>query len=388
MAFTKTPHFVLIFRILFSTTVSSAALNGDWAQRRIDTSEAWRLSRGSSNIVIAVIDTGVDRNHPALKGKLWDNPGETGLDRFGRDKATNGIDDDGNGYVDDAHGWDFATQSRDLNDRHGHGTHIAGILAAEPTRQAPGGIAPQSRLMILKYYEPGAAPIENLKNTIEAFRYAIRMGARIINYSGGGTESSAEERAVIREAGEAGILVVAAAGNEKTNTDAQGFFPAAYNLPNILSVAAVDENDRLVDSSNYGRRVLLAAPGKNILSTAAGGGYEPMTGTSQATAFVSGAAALLLSRHPEWRDPAALIRRLCASGDFVANLQGQTAFQSRLNVYRALIQEDQGAASIDDAFADDILMGQGPVPSEIRKETRRPSSPSRSSLNLKKPNSH
>jgi subtilisin family serine protease len=312
----------------------------NWGLQEIETSEAWRLSRGHRDVLVAVIDTGIDRDHPALRDHLWTNPGESGLDARGRDKGSNGIDDDGNGYVDDVHGWNFVSQSNDLTDRHGHGTHIAGIVSS---------VAPEARVMVLKYYDPRIQGSKALANTIEAIHYAVKMGAVIINYSGGGMERSPLEEDAIRLAAAQGILLVAAAGNESANSDFEHYYPADYRLSNILSVTAIDSSRTVLDSSNYGEgSVDLAAPGADILSTLPGGGYGMMTGTSQATAFATGAAALLKAHKPQLDTPEKLIRHLVNTGLRDVNLEGKTRARTVLNSYRALAM-DERAPVVDDS---------------------------------------
>src|SRR5690606_16720385 len=208
-----------------------------------------------------VIDTGIDVAHPDLKANLWVNPGESGLDKNGNDKATNGLDDDGNGFRDDVHGWNFVANDDDLADNHGHGTHIAGIIGAEGGNGVGiSGISPKVSLMTLKYYDPKAPGLNNLMNTVKAIRYATKMGAHIINYSGGGLEPSEEERKAVAEANQKGILVVAAAGNEKSNSDIHAYFPADYPLPNIISITAIDKEKNVLPSSNYGQHSVDLAP--------------------------------------------------------------------------------------------------------------------------------
>jgi subtilisin family serine protease len=298
---------------------------------------AWPLHQGSKEVVIAIIDTGVDTIHPNLQENLWQNPGETGFDEQGRNKASNGVDDDGNGYIDDVHGWNFAGNNHDLRDLHGHGTHVAGIIQS---------ITPKTNLMILKYYDPKASGAENLTNTVKAIEYAVKMNAKIINYSGGGTTKYPDEEVALRKAQSKGILFVAAAGNEKSNSDINGFYPADYGYSNIISVTAIDENRRVLPSSNYGTHTVdIAAPGNNIVSTLPGGKFGTMTGTSQATAFVTGTAALLMAQNSELKDPEKLIQQLTISGNDNDFLIGKTKYQTTLNTYRSLIMKDtnQGA---------------------------------------------
>jgi subtilisin family serine protease len=245
-----------------------------------------------AGIAVAVIDTGVDSSHPDLKDSLWINQKEL--------NGKKGVDDDGNGYVDDINGWDFVTASGKIVDQHGHGTHVAGIISASGKGDdGYSGICPGARIMSLRYYSEKASGQENLKNTIRGIEYAINNGARIINYSGGGAEFSQPEFKALQAAERKGILVSAAAGNERSNADEKLYYPAAYPLTNILSVAAINQAGQMPAFSNWGTaRVHVAAPGASILSTVPGGGYGFMSGTSQATAFVSGVGAMLLSVNP------------------------------------------------------------------------------------------
>jgi subtilisin family serine protease len=178
----------------------------------------------------------------------------------------------------------------DPSDDHGHGTHVAGIIGAVTNLDSGvSGVAPRVLIMAVKYYSESNPGSVNLKNTIDALNYAIDRGARIINYSGGGPEYSEAEYLAIKRAESRGILVVAAAGNEHQNTDLRErlYYPQAYGLSNIISVAATDINNNLLPSSNWGKsKIDVAAPGENIYSTLPGNRYGYMTGTSQATAFV------------------------------------------------------------------------------------------------------
>lgn len=243
--------------------------------------------------VVAIIDTGVDVHHPLIRESLWTNDGETGVDEWGQNKATNGIDDDMNGFIDDVHGWNFVNNTAKIQDFHGHGTHIAGIVAGQSTNfQNIEASSSQARLMILKYYDEGASSLQNLKASNRAIQYAIQMGAQIINYSGGGVNQSFEELQSLKKAQAKGILFVAAAGNEKSNLDRGSFYPASYALSNMITVAALKDEHHLLESSNYGPdSVDIAAPGSEIVSAAPENGIALMSGTSQATAFVSFLAA-------------------------------------------------------------------------------------------------
>lgn len=297
-------------------------------------------------VIVAVIDTGADLKHPLLQGRFWENPGETGRDSKGRDKRNNGIDDDGNGYIDDVNGWNFVNNSNQVQDHMGHGTHIAGIIAAHPSPDGKfQGVAANARIMVLKYFDPKTSGFENLRNSIHAIQYAVRMNAKIINYSGGGNEFSLEERKAIELAEKRGILVVAAAGNERSDTDEKPFFPANYKLSNILSVAAVDSNSILLPSSNYGKKsVHLAAPGQKIISTLPENSMGMMTGTSQATAFVSGSAALLLGEGN--RSIKEVITLVTLSVENRKTLSQMVASQGQLNIDRSLRMKDHKQSAV------------------------------------------
>ena len=319
--------------------------------------KAWAEHKvlGSKSEKACIIDTGIDVNHPDIKNNLWVNPGEACESKTKKgeyiacEKSRNGIDDDGNGFVDDLHGWNFVSNNGNLQDNHGHGTHIAGIVGAEGGNGIGiSGVAPKVSLIIAKYYDPHAPANNNLINTIRAIRYCTLVGATIINYSGGGLEPSEKEKEAIRDARDKQgrpILFIAAAGNERSNSDVKKYYPADYDLPNIISVTAIDANKQVLDSSNYGEfSVDLAAPGKQIYSTLPGGAYGYMTGTSQATAVVTGAAALVRTKYPDYT-AAQVIRALSESGDYdPLRLKGKTNSQKRLNIYRALSIMGEGTS--------------------------------------------
>ncbi len=329
-----------------SALFNDPAINQAWGLKKSDAARAWSVSRGSKDIIVAVIDTGVDEKHEDLASNLWVNAGESGKDSLGRNKATNGIDDDGNGFIDDVHGWNFVSNNNKLEDNHGHGTHIAGIIGAEAGNgKGIIGIAPEVSLMVLKYYDPKVANTDNLKNTVASIRYAVKMGAMIINYSGGGTEFSQEEHDAIAEAEKKGILFVAAAGNERSNSDKHHYFPADYKLSNIISVTAIDPSTEVLSSSNFGvDTVDIAAPGQNILSTLPHNSYGYMTGTSQATAFVSGAAALVMA-HRRAFSAEDVKKYILSTGDAQTQLFAKTRTSRQLNLYKALTILDQGVAA-------------------------------------------
>lgn len=312
-------------------------LMGTGGTSDIKASRAWEITQGSRDVTVAIIDTGVDVNHNDLKSNLWKNEGEIGKDDKGRDKSTNGIDDDNNGFVDDVHGWNFVSHNNNLSDNHGHGTHIAGIVGAEGGNGIGiSGVAPHVSLMILKYYDPKARANDNLSNTIKAIRYAVKMNASIINYSGGGTDYSREEFAAVKEAQEKGILFIAAAGNERSNSDISHYYPADYGLDNIISVTAINPSAEVLSSSNYGvSSVHIAAPGEGIFSTLPDGKYGLMTGTSQATAFVSGVAALILAKHKNF-NYLNVRKQILSTADELPGLRDKNKTSGKLNSWAAL----------------------------------------------------
>ncbi|GIL18643.1 MAG: hypothetical protein BroJett040_23940 [Oligoflexia bacterium] len=317
--------------------LNDPAIAQAWGLKKIDASRAWELSKGSKKIVVAVVDTGCDIKHEDLGNNFWKNPGEI---------PGNGIDDDGNGFVDDVSGWNFVSNNPDLTDNHGHGTHIAGIIGAEAGNgKGIAGISPQVSIMCLKYFDPKVPNTDNLKNTILSIHYAIKMKANIINYSGGGTEYSQDEKDAIEEARKSGILFVAAAGNEKSNSDKHKYYPADYGLDNIISVTAVDPSLQVLASSNYGTETVdIAAPGQNILSTLPNNSYGYMTGTSQATAFVTGAAVLVMA-HKDSVNPDQVKKYILATGDSDQSLLQKTRTSRKLNLFKSLAILDGGVSA-------------------------------------------
>lgn len=270
---------------------------------------AWDTTTGSSTIIVATLDTGIDLYHPDLASNIWTNSGET--------SCGDGIDNDGNGYIDDCHGWNFATGSSNVldDDTDYHGTHVAGIIAANGNNGIGiSGVAPQVRIMPLKILDN--AGYGDMAGIVAAVEYAIAKGASIINASYTypqfceTTEADPAELEVLKAAEKAGLLVVAAAGNYACNNDKLPFYPASHRLPNIISVGAITPIDSYAIFSNRGENsVHIAAPGVNILSTILSSvtgyyssltGYELLSGTSMAAPAVTGIAALVKAAHPEY----------------------------------------------------------------------------------------
>jgi hypothetical protein len=260
--------------------------------------EAWELHTGSGDIIVAVLDSGVDYLHPDLAANIWNNPGE----------VADGRDSDGNGKIDDLRGWNFVNNNNNIedNDQASHGTHASGIIGAIGNNAlGVSGINWRVQLMPLKFLDADGSGF--VAHAIAAIDYAVAHGARVINASYGYPADctvvpspSVLERQAIERALQAGVLVVAAAGNSGCNNDLTPFYPASHPVANIIAVAASDPRDSLATFSSYGpTSVHLAAPGVLILSTLRQEAYGYLSGTSMAAPMVSGAAALLFSYRPE-----------------------------------------------------------------------------------------
>lgn len=275
--------------------LSNTGQSGGLADADIDAPEAWSITTGSRSVVIAVIDTGVDVSHPDLAANIWRNPGEI---------PGNGIDDDRNGFVDDVSGWDFVSNDNIPQDGDGHGTHVAGTI---------GAVGNNGRGVVGVNWEVSILPLKFLTDTgtgstsaaIAAINYATALrnaGINVVasNNSWGGGGYSTSLRTAISRHNDAGIMFVVAAGNDGINNDVIPSYPANYDLPNVISVAATDRSDRLASFSNYGRRTVdLGAPGVSIHSTSRGGGYATMSGTSMAAPHVTGVVGLLAAVKPQ-----------------------------------------------------------------------------------------
>ena len=297
----------------------------------IDARAAWDIERGRSATVVAVLDTGIDRSHPDLAGNLWSNPGEI---------AGNGVDDDRNGFVDDIRGWDFVNNNNDPDDDNGHGTEVAGVIGAVGNNGiGVTGVNWDVSLMPLKILDSQGNG--TTLGAIDAIEYAWRNGATISNNSWNVGTYSQALRDAIQQAGASGDhLVVASSGNNgqwMDNPDNPNkSYPAGFDLPNILSVAASDPSDQLASFSNFGAdSVDLAAPGVEILSTRPGNSYHVSTGTSLAAPYVAGAAALLHSADPSL-STSQIVGTILNTVDPLDVLPGFLKTSGRLNVASAL----------------------------------------------------
>jgi subtilisin family serine protease len=275
-----------------------------WAPQDIQVSEAWQfLGVKGEGVTVAVIDSGVDVSHPLLQKEIWSNPGETGLDAQGRNKATNGIDDDNDGYVDDVFGWDFADGSANAIDDNSHGTHVAGIIAGQAqTSTNFTGVAPNAKIMALRFIDSGGNG--SVTDAISSIEYASAHGAKVINASWGGSTCSSILKQNIETAAQHGTVFVNAAGNDGLDISRSPEWPAVYQLAGKITVGAYNLGQVLSTFSNFGQLVDLAGPGESILSTVPPGanGIEGQmggkSGTSMATPYVAGVVALLYSAKP------------------------------------------------------------------------------------------
>jgi len=289
--------------------------------------KAWDITKGSKAVKIAVIDTGVDYTHPDLKANIWTNSAEL--------TGKPGVDDDNNGFVDDVYGYDFANNDANPMDGNGHGTHCSGTIGAvHDNKIGVAGVMSDVSIMAIKFLDDSGSG--SLEAAIKAIDYATSMDVDLMSNSWGGGGRSQALFDAIKRASDKGILFTAAAGNSSANNDASPSYPASYDTPNMVAVAATTAQNGLASFSSYGRNsVHIAAPGHNILSTVNGGGYDIYSGTSMATPHVSGVLGLLLAK--EGRLPHDVLReRLTLTGVPVAALRGKTQTASRIDAYNLL----------------------------------------------------
>ncbi len=324
----------------FATTPNDSFYNLQWglhntgqsirnvtgvADADIDMPEAWDIIRDAPNTVIAVLDSGTQWSHPDLAANIWSNPGEI---------AGNGIDDDGNGFIDDVRGWDFYQGDNNPDDADGHGTHVAGTIGAVGNNgTGVVGVAWSARIMPLRFLGPMGG---STSDAVAALNYAVMMGVKVSNNSWGGGGFSTSLYNAINNAGANNHVFVAAAGNSGLNTDVSPAYPASYNLPNIISVAATDNRDNIASFSNFGvTTVDLGAPGVDIASTYTGSGYVWLSGTSMASPHVAGVVALLQAQNPAW-SASQVIGRVLTTTRPTAAMNGRTATGGVLNALAAL----------------------------------------------------
>ena len=331
---------------LNNTGQSSGTIDAD-----IDAPEAWNIDAGHGNVVVGVIDTGADYNHTDLAANIWTNSGEI---------PGNGIDDDSNGFIDDVHGYNFVgANSSDPMDDNFHGTHTAGTIGAVGNNGVGvAGVDWNVQIMPLKFLD--STGTGTTSDAIEAINYATMMRSRGVNIrvlsnSWGGGEYSSALEAAINQSAAAGILFVVAAGNKGANNDNTPSYPASYNCPNIIAVAATDRNDAMASFSSYGlSSVDIAAPGVDICSTLPGNSYGLLSGTSMATPMVAGVAALAFDMSPgatyqQVRDA------ILNGADRIASQAGKTVTGGRLNAYNTLMLMDMCVSSSQPAQGETIV---------------------------------
>jgi subtilisin family serine protease len=284
--------------------------------------DAWNLQTNAANVVVGVIDTGIDYTHPDLAQNIWTNPGEI---------PGNHIDDDSNGFVDDVHGWDFTNDSNNPSDENNHGTHVAGVIGARGNNGAGiTGVAWEVSLMPVKFLDANGIGLTS--DAVDAVNYATLNGANVTCASWAGYGFSSALHDAFGAAATAGVIAIASAGNEAVNSDTVPSYPAGFDLANIVSVGASDGADQLAGFSNYGATsVDFVAPGVGIYSTIADGNYGTFSGTSTAAPLAAGAVALLKASEPTLTT-GEITARLLSTAHSVPELHGKTVSGGRLDV--------------------------------------------------------
>lgn len=322
-------------KTLLSVVPNDPLINSQWALRNMSAFGAWDYSTGSKDVVVAIIDSGIDLTHKDLIKNLWINPGEI---------AGDGIDNEGNGYVDDINGWNFTNNNNDVQDRYGHGTHIAGIIGAEANNSlGVAGINWNVSLMSLKFMDDkgigwtsGAA---NAMNYVSMMKTVYGVNIVVANASwGGGTGFSNTLYNAITKLNDAGVVLTVAAGNNGSDNDITPRYPSCFDVNNVISVGALSKYDgvSLVSYSNYGASsVDLAAPGGVIMSTLPPDTYGYLSGTSMASPQVAGAVALLNSVKPGI-SISEVKAAIFSSVDKVPELFGKVTTGGKLNLGAAM----------------------------------------------------
>jgi subtilisin family serine protease len=306
---------------LLISRFASWGIDPDKHLASINLKDSWSRFKKNKEIIVAVVDTGIQGDHAFLQKNIYVPGKRASSTQFGVDFSGEKVT--------------FAP-----TDAHGHGTHVAGIVKS---------IFPDVKILALKYYNPKASGQANLDATIKALQYAVDHNVDVINYSGGGPEASVEELRVLKQAEKKGILVIAAAGNERSNIDEKrnAYYPASYGLSNIITVGAHDDELNIISSSNYGKNTVdIAAPGHRIRSAIPGNGAGYMTGTSQATAFVTGVAALIKSKYPKMKFDQ--IKNIILSSSLkVKNFEGKILGSGKLDAGKAIELADTVNQKLD-----------------------------------------
>lgn len=316
----RTPNDPLLGQLwgLVNTGQADSSRSNGVAGVDVGAAQAWDITTGSKDVIVAVIDTGINYNHADLKDNMWANEAEL------NGKA--GVDDDGNGIIDDVYGANFVDANKPTGnplDDHGHGSHCSGTIgAAGNDGKGIVGVAWNVRLMGVKFLS--ASGSGSLDGALKGIDYATKMGARILSNSWGGGGYSETLKQAIQRSNDAGALFVAAAGNESNNNDANPTYPATYDVPNVVSVAAIDNKGQIASFSNYGKTTVhVGAPGVNVYSSVTGGGYDSYSGTSMAAPHVSGMAVLLASNEPNLTN-VEMKQRIIATSKPISGLRGKS----------------------------------------------------------------
>ncbi len=319
------------YMVYAAATPNDTQYSSLWGMPKISAPTAWDSTIGDPSIVVGIIDTGFDYNHPDLNANIWRNPNEI---------AGNGIDDDGNGYIDDVHGISAINDNGDPMDTDEHGTHVAGTIGAGGNNsQGVVGVNWQTSMVGCSFLGANGG---TTADGIQCIDYMVALknsgiNVRVLNNSWGGGSFSQALKDAISAANAVDMLFVAAAGNNSTNNDSGAHYPSNYDVANVMSIASTTSTDAMSSFSNYGvTSVDMGAPGSSILSTIPGGAYATFNGTSMATPHVAGAAALMLSANPALTT-AEVKQFLMNSGDSIPALSGKTVSGKRLNVAQAIV---------------------------------------------------
>ena len=332
------------FNLLWS--MNNTGQTGGTAGVDISALEAWAVTTGNKDIVVGVLDSGIDWSHPDLVNNIWQNSGEdtdgdgllvqvNGEWVFDEDDM-NGIDDDGNGYVDDFVGWDFVNNDNNPEDLNSHGTHVAGTIAASGNNGVGVvGVSHEVQIMPLRFLNSDG--VGAVSDAVRGLNYAMSKGVQLTNNSWGSTGLSESLRSAIEQAAEANQLFIASAGNNASNNDEIPNYPSSFDLDNIIAVAATNASDQLAAFSNYGATTVdIAAPGVAIFSTLPNGEYGNAQGTSMAAPHVTGTAVLLWAENPT-ATYSKIKDAILSSVDPVSSLEGVVGAAGRLNTYNALL---------------------------------------------------
>lgn len=324
----------------------------------IDATQAWDTTTGNPSTIVAVIDSGIDMTQPDFAGRIWTNVGEV--------NGVVGADNDGDGFANDIHGWNFLSNTSDVNDDNGHGTHVSGILAATGNDGVGVvGVNWKAQIMPLKFI--GADGNGSVDDAVRAIYYAVNHGARVINASWGGGQKIQALTDAIAFANSRNVVFVTAAGNESVNNAVQKSFPADDRLPNVISVAAVDNTGHLASFSNFGATTVdIAAPGVNIRSTVPGG-YATYSGTSMSAPYVSGVVSLLVGLHPEYTAKQ-LVQRVLNSAKPLAGLKGKVITGGIVDAANTV--SDAYAAAHSGVAANKHAVKKAPVKHIVKKKSK------------------